>query len=294
MPHHRTVIRSIAIVALVACGAPAKGTDDGKQKPKRPPPTQSSQLVVAVTSDVAINGVAITGRPMVTDIVAVLGKPNRTWDQGGANKVHTWDKLGVVVYEPYDGRCISLTFPFKPMSQSFTPATLYGGTFTVDGNAITPKTTLAVITKWPGATSPYTNASVVFDKDDIHVFTQSEQAPAGSLDLVEISFWQRGTGEQPVETTDLSENGCRSGDASYCVRLAIAAQVGHAGSRDPKRAFGYAKLGCEAGGAFACTMLGNAYGAGFGTPKSLENARASWQRACKLGDPGGCARMKPN
>jgi hypothetical protein len=294
MPHHRTVMRSLALVALVACTAPAKGTDDGKLKPKRPIPAQTSELAVAVTDDVALNGVALGGRPMVTDVIAVLGKPSRSWDQGGANKVHTWDKLGVVVYEPYDGRCISLTFPFKAMAQSFTPATLFGGTFTVDGHAITPKTSLATVNKWPGATSPYTNASVVFDKDDIHVFTQSEQAPAGSLDLVEISFWQRGTGEQPVESVDAGEQSCRGGDPTICVRLAIEAQVGFGGSRNPTLSFGYAKLGCEAGGAFACTMLGNAYGAGFGTPKSLENARSAWQRACKLGDPGGCARAKTN
>lgn len=265
-------------------------------------PKQTADVHVTVTGlQVTINGIAVSNKPMVADFVAIFGKPDRTWDQGGANKVHTWDKIGLLVYEPYDGRCISATFPYKPMSQSFNPATMFGGSIIVDGNKLTPATSLATVKKWPGATIPYSPSSVVFDKLDMHVFTMEESAPMGVIDLVELSFWQRGKRGEAVDELDeepltdragVLEVECKARDARACVRLALFCQTGVGAERDLERAFGFAKQGCEGGDAFGCTMLGNMYEAGSGTAASKDNARAAWRRACSLGDRAGCERAR--
>ena len=283
------MIRTILVLVLAACSSPNR-RDGAQPAAPRVAVATTTDVTIAITDRVAINGVSISGRPMVKDVVAVLGKPNRTWDEGGANKVHTWDKLGVVIYEPYDGRCISATFPFKPMEHSFTPATLFGGKLLLDGNALHARLTLDVVKKWPGATFPYGTGSTVFDRDDVHVFTQSEDGAAGSLDLVEISFWQRGDSDSPLDAGSANEQACRAGDGAMCVRVALAYQMGRGVEQDAATVVIFARLGCEANTGFACTMLGNAYAAGAGTAKNPAEAKTAWAKACKLGDPGGCAR----
>ncbi len=150
--------------------------------------TRDVRVVVNGTR-VTMNGVTISGRPMLADIEKIYGKPDRTWDTGASNRVHTWDKLGLVVYEPRDGRCISTTFPYKPMGSSYDPSTMFGGSIIVDGRSVTKFLTIPSIKSRPGATQPYGKNSIVFDKGDIHVFTISKKG--GPIDLVEISYWQR-------------------------------------------------------------------------------------------------------
>jgi len=154
-------------------------------------PTRTTDVRVTVNgTKVTINGVDISGKPMLTDLAAVLGKADRVWDQGSGNRIHTWDRLGIIVYEPRDGRCISTTFPYKAMGQSYDPSTLFGGSILVDGKPLTSTTDLATVKAQPGATTPYGADSIVFDKDDIHVFTLAKGA-AKTLELVEVSYWQR-------------------------------------------------------------------------------------------------------
>jgi len=231
---------------------------------------------------------------MLSDIETVLGPPDRTWDSKGANKVHTWDRLGVVVYEPYDGRCVSLTFPYKTMPSSYTPHTLFGGSIALDGRRLERTLTVAKVKQWPGATQPYTPASIVFDRGDFHVFTINEKT-GNSLDLVEISFWQRGRPEirnkpkvPPRLASNEIEEDCRGGDATRCTNLALVFQTGANGRKNIDRAFELAKLACTGGDAFGCLMLGNMHDAGRGTARSKTEARAAWQRACKLGFKAAC------
>lgn len=306
----------VTVIALGCSGPPAKQPASPAHEPAAGPiapvplpgpvkptaiPTRSSDVVVTVTGQrVVMNGVEISGKPMVTDLFVVFGKPDRTWDQGGQNKVHTWDRIGLLVYEPHDGRCISATFPYKPMSTGYDPATMFAGTIVVDGRRFTSSTKLATVKAWPGATMPYSPSSVVFDKADIHVFTIEETANAGAIDLVEISFWQRGKDAtvkpaEPSSTharTRLLELDCRAGDARMCTRLALIFQTGANAEKNPARAFTFAGLACEGGDAFACTMRGNMYEAGHGTKRSSLDARLAWKKACSLGDAVGCARAK--
>jgi hypothetical protein len=299
-------MRAILVAAFaIACRTPAPApalavASPGSASPTapiaaRPKPARTAEVVVTITGPkVVMNDVEISGKPAVTDLVAVFGKPDRTWDQGGANKVHTWDALGVIVYEPFDGRAISVTFPYKPMKQAFDPKMLFGGSITVDGRKLTAATTLAQVKTWPRATMPYSQSSVVFDKGDVHVFTIEEQP--GTIDLVEVGFWQRGKadpGEEPEAELDRAgaiELSCNGGDARMCTRLALLHQVGVLAAKDPARTFELAKQACMRGDAFGCIVVGNMYEAGRGTARSQPEATAAWQRACKLGN---CSRAAP-
>lgn len=285
---------AIAAVLLIACGgAPARTGKPGA--PQAHPERSEHVRVVVEGGDVRLNGIAIGGKPTVAQIADIVGKPDRTWDSGGMNKVHTWDKLGLLVYEPYrldgtagDGRCISATFTFKPMSQAFSPKQMYDGWFTLDGKRIHPKLVLSSVAAWPGATQPYTPASIVFDRGSFHVFTVEERRGT-NLDLVELSFWQNARGERPTRVTDVDEDDCKAGDVSRCSNRALVLQTGAAGRKNLDRAFELVKFACEAGDAFACVMLGNMHEAGKGRPApSPADARVAWQRACTLGYRPAC------
>jgi hypothetical protein len=290
---------------LAACSAPAKppvttgsgSASAGSGAPAKPIPKLTTEVQIVVSGkQITMNGVVVSGTPKVSDIESIFGPPDRTWDQGGANKVHTWDAIGLLVYEPYDGRCVSATFPYKPMSGStYSPKTMFGGSITLDGKKLDAKLPLSTIKLWPGATQPYSGASIVFDRDDFHVFTIEEEAPPGRIDLVELSFWQRGREEirskrRPaprVVVTDTATD-CRGGDASRCTHLALAYQTGANGRKQPQQAFEMAKLACTGKDAFGCLMLGNMYDKGHGTRQNKGEARTAWKRACELGYKAAC------
>lgn len=292
----------VAAVWLFACGGskpPARNTTEGgiATAPHRLPKRSADVRVVVDGNQITMNGVAVSGKPTVAQLEAIFGKPDRTWDSGGMNKVHTWDKLGLLVYEPYatdgttgDGRCISATFTYKPMSQSFSPRTMFAGSFELDGKVLEPRLTLATVTKWRGATQPYTSASIVFDRGSFHVFTVEEQRGA-KLDLVELSFWQRARDERITgsRVTDVDEDDCRAGEVSRCSNRALALQTGAAGRQNFERAFELVEIACKGGDVFGCVMLGNMYEAGKGTKRSATDAKAAWQRACTLGYQPACA-----
>ncbi|MEO8704180.1 MAG: tetratricopeptide repeat protein [Kofleriaceae bacterium] len=171
-------------------------------------PTGNGPRVTVTGTQVAMNGRTISGKPMLTDIEAAFGKADRVMDSGSGNRVHTWDRVGLIVYEPRDGRAISATFPFKPMGESYDPTKMFGGSIVVDGNVMSAATELAQVKARPGATQPYSGTSVVFDKGDIHVFTTGK---TGALELVEISFWQK------ADTTAKPAGVSRTADVSVAI-----------------------------------------------------------------------------
>ncbi len=300
-------------VLLAGCGSPTKPpitTGSGSSTVTVPPPPtpnrthvpkSSGDVQVVITGKViTMNGFKISGTPMLTDLEAAFGPADRVWESGGrtrsGNRIHTWDRLGLLVYEPYDGRCVSATFPYKPMTNSFTPKTSFSGSIKLDGNQFNPSVDLATVKGWAGATQPYSGASIVFDREDFHVFTIQEQT-GNTLDLVEVSFWQKGTGTDkprkpppppPRVVGNELDADCRGGDSTRCTNLALAFQTGANGRKNPERAFELAKLACTGGDAFGCLMLGNMHDAGRGTAKSKPEAQIAWKRACTLGYKAPC------
>ena len=65
----------------------------------------------------------------------VIDIGNAIHTASGINKIHTWDQLGFIIYEPTGnaGRASSATFLFKPMGQSYDPKTMFAGWILVDG-----------------------------------------------------------------------------------------------------------------------------------------------------------------
>lgn len=294
-------------VCLVACGSPSKrpttisggnvvtSLPDG---PHRMPQTTADVTVVVTGKAIVFNGVPVSANPTVADMKAIFGEPDRVWDTGAANKIHTWDKLGLLVYEPYknkvpDGRCISATFAYKPVGQTFSPATLFGGTIKLDGKTVDAKAGLAPVLTWPGASQPYAGSSVLFDRGDFHVFTLEEKK--AGLDLVELSFWQNKSADEdkprpvPRVVDGGEDDSCKNGDPQHCSNRALAYQTGVAGRRNLERAFELVKIACAGGDVFGCLMLGNMYDAGSGTAANKPEAKVSWKRACTLGYKPACS-----
>ncbi len=174
--------------------------------PARPTkfPKRTQDVVIGVAgTKITANGVAVTGNGMVADWIAIYGKPDRTWAGSGINKIHTWDKLGFIVYEPTSpsGRASSATFLFKPMGQSYDPKTMFAGYILVDGTDFSSVTTTSELKTKPGATTPYGATSVVFPKGAFNVFTTSKNGP---LELVELSMWKT---EKPGAPDTASKTG---------------------------------------------------------------------------------------
>jgi hypothetical protein len=100
-------------------------TNSGGNSSKGPVGSASDVKVeVSGSGQVTLQGQTISGKPMLADIKKIYGEPDRTWDKkGAANRIHTWDNLGLVVYEPFNGRAISLTMPYKAsaVSKDFAP-----------------------------------------------------------------------------------------------------------------------------------------------------------------------------
>lgn len=300
----------ILAVCVLACGgAPAAkpaatGNSTAVTVPTthRLPQRTADVRIVVSAKEISFNGVPISGQPKVADIKAIFGEPDRTWESGGVNRVHTWDKLGLLIYEPYDasgsngdGRCVSVTFPFKAMSPSFTPATMFGGTINLDGAWLGPTLGLSTVARLPGATQPYTKQSVVFDRDEFHVFT-IEETSGRNLDLVEFSFWQKRTPERPKPAPVLADildgDNCKDGDVTRCTNRALGHQTGTTGSRNFERVFELVRISCAGGDVFGCVMVGNMYDAGKGTPANKTEARTAWKRACTLGYKPACELLK--
>jgi len=152
-------------------------------------PKRTQDVVIAISgTKILANGVAVTGNGTVADWIAVYGKPERTWAGGGINKIHTWDRLGFIVYEPTSnaGRASSVTFLYKPMGQAYDPKVMFDGYLLVDGTDYATATTSVLKTK-PGATTPYGAGTVVFPKGAFNVFTQGKSE---TLDLVELAMWK--------------------------------------------------------------------------------------------------------
>jgi hypothetical protein len=188
---------SVLAALVAACGGGDKdpGGGQGSAAPKDPgsaatPPAKPDKVTVVVTGQkVTINGTDMGLKPMIADLEKVLGKPDRTSDMPqGVNKIYTWDKYGVVAYDPKDGRCISTTFPYKPMGTDFSPKAMFNGTITVDGKAIPVGTDIGELKKVTDATQPYGADSMVINRGEIHVFTSQK---GSGLDLVEVSYWNK-------------------------------------------------------------------------------------------------------
>lgn len=175
----------------------------GPEVARKPPPAKPTKfpkrtqdVVIAIDgTKIVANGVAITGNGTVADWIAIYGKPDRSWTGTGINKIHTWDQLGFIVYEPTSnaGRASSATFLYKPMGQKYDPKVMFAGYLLVDGTDYAT-TNISVLKTKPGATTPYGAGFVVFQRGAFNVFTQGKNGP---LELVELAMWKTAAPDAP-------------------------------------------------------------------------------------------------
>jgi hypothetical protein len=99
---------------------------------------EPKKVVVAVEDEaVVLNGTRLTLPFDRDELIKVLGKPSREADLS-ANKLLTWDDLGIVAYQQSNGKTIhGLSVALDKRSFSFWPKTLFDGTLTVDGAPLT-------------------------------------------------------------------------------------------------------------------------------------------------------------
>src|SRR5438445_174543 len=89
----------------------ASGCSSAISDPRRVSVTWSQNGVV-------INGNTVGPTMSLEELERWLGKPDRV--SSGVNRIHTYDKLGIHVYEPYDGMVHTLSIDLHTERNDFT------------------------------------------------------------------------------------------------------------------------------------------------------------------------------
>jgi TPR repeat protein len=88
------------------------------------------------------------------------------------------------------------------------------------------------------------------------------------------------------------ERACRTGVSGACVEAGRLYEYGHAGPRDPARAFSLYERSCTLGDASGCFNAAILLEIGRGTSKDPRRAAALYERVCRMGASPGCKRAE--
>lgn len=97
--------------------------------------------------------------------------------------------------------------------------------------------------------------------------------------------------DPPDETgaVRLWEPACETGNDLACTGMGIAYTFGIGGKKqDYTKGLSLIEVGCAKGNQRGCAVLGQIRYFGWGTPKDIDQARTTWQKACDAGEPRGC------
>jgi TPR repeat protein len=86
------------------------------------------------------------------------------------------------------------------------------------------------------------------------------------------------------------ERACQTGASWACVEAGRLYEYGHAGPRDPVRAFPLYERSCTLGNASGCFNAAILLEVGRGTAKDARRAAALYQQVCRMGSHTGCKR----
>jgi hypothetical protein len=297
---------------VVACTSPAVPPPVAPVAPPVPVqrpyrvPERSRDVAIAVTArGVTINGARVPMEPTVADLERLLGKADRVNDKP-ANVLHTWDRLGILVYEPHDGRAQTVGLIYTQRGMDFDPKQLYEGRASIDGNPLDRSVTFRTVQGYPGhGGSGSYGSSATFKHGTVEVYVGADGTD-DPVRVVEVSFYNgasAGTPDDDPEDTTPSpsaprdvrghEAACNRGEAQRCTRAGIIYQNGARGvTRNDRRAFAFLRKACSGGDAFGCTALGVAHATGRGTERSQVDAIEMFRKACKLGDSVACSLAK--
>jgi len=88
------------------------------------------------------------------------------------------------------------------------------------------------------------------------------------------------------------ERTCETGASWACVEAGRLYEYGHAGPRDPARAFQLYERSCTLGSASGCFNAAILLEIGRGTPKNAVRAATLYQRVCQMGSKTACQRAE--
>ena len=88
------------------------------------------------------------------------------------------------------------------------------------------------------------------------------------------------------------ERACQTGSSWACVEAGRLYEYGHAGPRDPVRAFPLYERSCALGNASGCFNAAILLEVGRGAPKDARRAAALYQQVCRMGSHTGCKRAE--
>jgi hypothetical protein len=252
------------------------------------PITDPAQLrAVLDRRGLELGGYVFGPTPTLAEFRAVLGAPDRTVDL--ANRIHTYDRLGIILYEPYDGHVSAANVYFARSDLEFGPRETYRGTATIVGTAVTGATPVAALALLPGATY-----DSMFDEYDLELGACSLilEHRNGESTLAEIAIQFQ---DAPVAPTAGGaparhplEPMCLAGRAEICTDVALAYQAGIGVPEDATQAARFARLGCDGGDGMACFTLAVLTESGDGVPASHAESQRLMRRACSLGTELAC------
>ncbi|MCW5808849.1 MAG: sel1 repeat family protein [Deltaproteobacteria bacterium] len=241
----------------------------------------------------------LPARPTVADVEKLLGRADRVHDKP-ANILHTWDRLGILLYEPHDGRAGTLGLVYVPQGRDFDPAATYAGHVSVDGLGIDGATPLREVRTHAGPAGGTSSDSTTFKYGGVEVYVGADGLD-DPVRVVEVSFYNEdeaaptAPGGDEVERWQDALSACEAAaGGARCTTLGMRYQHGtrHVRRSDLRAALLFGK-GCEKGHAFACTALGVMHANGRAVPASPAEATRLFRTACSLGDTVACALKSP-
>lgn len=251
-------------------------------EPSAGPIAPADLSISLASSGVSVNGAALKA-PSVDDVERFLGPADRVEEL--ANRLHVFERYGIVAYEPYNGRVDSITIYFVPEDFSFMPKHMYSGHVDLDGKPMDATTPLSSLPK-ERSDADYTPWNMRGEGFSLYIPTDPGQTKLARLSL---------TFTQPAAAKLAShprEAECKSGSPKACLSVSLAYESGDGVAKDETKAAAFAKLSCDQGDAMGCFMFGNHLRDGSGVARSASDAKLAYKRGCKLGLDLACEMAK--
>jgi hypothetical protein len=241
---------------------------------------EPSEVEIALSSEgVSINGEQLHA-PTVETFSRLFGPADRT--EENMDRMHTYDRYGLLLYEPYDGKVKSALILLSPSDRTHDPAKTFSGRVTLDGQTVSGQTKYAAM---PMQQTDAKGYPWNYRGKGFSLFVV-ESKPASLVQSVSIHF-DHGP---PTAKTHPRESVCRSGDADACFSVALEFNKGEFVAEDHVKALEFSDLACAGDVALACFQSARWYRDGIGTEAAPDKSKHAFKRACDLGLQLACGK----
>jgi hypothetical protein len=266
-----------------APAAPAPPAASAAPSAQAGPIDPASVSISLGDAGVVVNGTRLEG-PTVADVKRLFGEPDRVDEK--VNRIHVFDRHGIIAYEAYDGLVSELQIYFAPEDYPFIPKTMFRGHIDFAGQPVDKTTPV------PSLRGLDHDADVGWWKYKGPKFSLLVSPAEGSArrepGRISVSFPKR-AGPGPASHPREAE--CKAGSADACVAV-MNTYMNRSSDEDAAKANRFAKLACDGGQAVACLQLGANLQEGKGGAPSPADAKRAFARACKLGLNMACPLAK--